>query len=238
MKNFVLKENADGTVVRLIDLQNKSLEILKGFDAICKENKIEYSLAYGTALGARRHLGFIPWDDDIDVMMNYENYDKLVSVLKSNDIAPYYFHCFETDVKYNVTLPEMKFRLEGTYVIEKNTLLKNKCEGDGLFIDVFIVDHLSDSTGHCPITLTDPYSKKHQKSNTLGVSVGWVYDFMNEGGIDVSSIYPYSKTQFEGKEFPCPCDMDAYLKAVYSDTYMELVPESQRKPKHIADIKL
>ena len=268
MKNFVLKENADGTVVRLIDLQNKSLEILKGFDAICKENKIEYSLAYGTALGARRHLGFIPWDDDIDVMMNYENYDKLVSVLKSNDIAPYYFHCFETDVKYNVTLPEMKFRLEGTYVIEKNTLLKNKCEGDGLFIDVFIVDHLSDSKiknnlrrflsmllvpmmvlldnlNINPIRLkrfytqsARRYSKNHQKSNTLGVSVGWVYDFMNEGGIDVSSIYPYSKTQFEGKEFPCPCDMDAYLKAVYSDTYMELVPESQRKPKHIADIKL
>ena len=234
MKNFVLKENADGTVVRLIDLQNKSLEILKGFDAICKENKIEYSLAYGTALGARRHLGFIPWDDDIDVMMNYENYDKLVSVLKSNDIAPYYFHCFETDVKYNVTLPEMKFRLEGTYVIEKNTLLKNKCEGDGLFIDVFIVDHLSDS------------KIKNNLRRFLSmllvpmmvVSVGWVYDFMNEGGIDVSSIYPYSKTQFEGKEFPCPCDMDAYLKAVYSDTYMELVPESQRKPKHIADIKL
>ena len=268
MKNFILKDNNDGTVITLGDLQNKSLEILKGFDKICNEHQIEYALAYGTALGAKRHLGFIPWDDDVDVMMDYENYDKLISVLSNNDINPFYFHSFETDTKYNVTLPQMKFRLKDTYVVEKNSLLKNKCEGNGLFIDVFIVDHLSDSKVKnnfrrfismlvVPLlVLLDNlninfvflksfyvnsarrYSKRNQNSNTMGVSLTWVYDYMRDGGVEKSLIQPYGSVQFEDGIFPCAHDLDAYLKAVYSDTYMEWVPEHQRKPKHIQDLKL
>ncbi len=61
-------------------LQNVELEILKKFDDICQRYQIEYFVVFGTALGAVRHKGFIPWDDDIDVGMMREEYTKLKKV--------------------------------------------------------------------------------------------------------------------------------------------------------------
>ena len=57
-------------------LQLKILEIVKVIDKICIDNNIEYYLIYGSVLGAVRHKGFIPWDDDFDIGMTYENYIK------------------------------------------------------------------------------------------------------------------------------------------------------------------
>ena len=60
----------------LRQLQNKILELVEYFDAFCAKYNIEYYLMGGTALGAVRHKGFIPWDDDFDVFMDKENYNK------------------------------------------------------------------------------------------------------------------------------------------------------------------
>ena len=60
----------------LQEIQNVSLEILKHVHRFCVENEIQYSLAFGTLIGCIRHHGFIPWDDDLDIMMTRENYEK------------------------------------------------------------------------------------------------------------------------------------------------------------------
>ena len=65
------------------EYKNLLKELLIKFDKLCQENNLKYSLAYGTLLGAVRHKGYIPWDDDIDVMMPREDYNKLLSIKKS-----------------------------------------------------------------------------------------------------------------------------------------------------------
>ena len=66
--------------VALEDIWAVELEILDEIDRVCTENGLRYSLAYGTLLGAIRHGGFIPWDDDIDIMMPREDYDRLIQI--------------------------------------------------------------------------------------------------------------------------------------------------------------
>lgn len=71
--------NPEGSPLR--GLQMQLLEILKDFDAFCRENGLSYSLAFGTLLGAVRHKGYIPWDDDLDVMMTREQWNELEKLI-------------------------------------------------------------------------------------------------------------------------------------------------------------
>ena len=68
----------------LKEKHNELLRILDEFDTICRNNGIKYSLSYGTLLGAIRHAGFIPWDDDADLMMTREEYNKLLALPTQN----------------------------------------------------------------------------------------------------------------------------------------------------------
>ena len=72
-------------------LKSTELKILVEFDRICKKNKIKYSLGYGTLLGAIRHKGFIPWDDDIDIMMFLDDYLKFEKMVNSELKEEFYF---------------------------------------------------------------------------------------------------------------------------------------------------
>lgn len=268
MEKYILKTREDGSIITVRDVQLTGLKILKRFDALCKKYDIDYSLAYGTVLGAVRHKGFIPWDDDIDVLMNYENYDKLLEALRQEDLGEYYYHCFETDPLYNVLIPAMKFRLGGTYVKEVNSLLMNKCEGDGLFIDIFIVDACSshklvhniytfgskcmmvplialDNLGMNPVWLKRKfvnyarrYSKKHKNSGYQAIAITWTFDSFKDRRLLDSDYFPFHRITFEDSEFPCPANLGNFLTSLYGPNYMEPPAKIFQKPKHIDDIEL
>lgn len=140
---YILKTNPDGSVVTVADVQHVLLEMLKDIDALCQKHQIPYFLNGGSALGAVRHQGFIPWDDDADIAMMRSDYVRFQSVLHELGEG-YIAHCFDTYPEYNVTIPGMKVRKVGTYLKETNSLLENKCkDSDGVFVDVFIYDHVN-----------------------------------------------------------------------------------------------
>ncbi len=146
MEQYILKEYQDGTIVTVKDVQKVILEIAKVVDQICEKHHIPYVINGGTALGAIRHQGFIPWDDDFDMAILREDYQRFIDALKKDLPSEYTFHCFETDQRYNVTLPAMKIRKKNTYLKEQNVLLKNKCtDCDGVFIDVFVYNTVAKS---------------------------------------------------------------------------------------------
>ncbi len=144
---YILKKKEDGTTITVRDVQKVLLEMMLDIDKVCKKNHIEYFLVSGSALGAVRHHGFIPWDDDLDIGMMASEFPKFIEALERDLPGQYVFHCFEKNKKYIVTWPAMKIRKKGTYLKEVNTLLQNKCkDSDGLFIDVFLYDYMAKHT--------------------------------------------------------------------------------------------
>jgi len=116
------------------DLQLKMLEIIKYMDKLCKKHDIEYYLIYGSALGAVRHKGFIPWDDDMDVGMTYENYKKFIDVCeKELDTSKYFLQ--RPDNEKNYYLSFMKLRDITTTLIEEGN--KGLDITYGVYIDIF-----------------------------------------------------------------------------------------------------
>lgn len=109
------------------------LDILKHIDKFCKDNGINYSLAFGTLLGAVRHHGYIPWDDDIDIMMTRENYEKFRSIYDSN-IYP--LADLKNEKNHPVSIGKLYDSKTFLYSYGK---IKRKY---GLFVDVFPFDNI------------------------------------------------------------------------------------------------
>ena len=122
-------------------LQKEELTILKYFDSICKKHHLEYFMGYGTLLGAVRHKGFIPWDDDIDVLMKGDDYLKLAEILKNNIDDNFFFQSPETEKNYYLIWN--KIRKNNTYFAEKGWE-KNKIH-QGIFVDIFTLIEYPDN---------------------------------------------------------------------------------------------
>ena len=82
------------------DLQKCQLDLLKAFVAVCEKHNLRYFLVAGSCLGAVRHQGFIPWDDDIDVGMPREDYDKYIELQKEYEGTKYFIQTYKTDPHY------------------------------------------------------------------------------------------------------------------------------------------
>ena len=130
------------TQLSLQEIKDIELELLKAYASFCEQNNLTYFLCGGTLLGAVRHKGFIPWDDDIDVFMPRPDFEKFVKLTGFNPINSDYETCFYRDTKTQIPYPFAKVIDMRTKVIEK-TKSEDACMG--IWIDVFPIDGFSDS---------------------------------------------------------------------------------------------
>lgn len=123
------------------DIQKVSLNILKKTAEICDKQGIKYCLAYGTLIGAIRHKGYIPWDDDVDLMMMRPDYEKFLKYYAEHKEE---FGCLEVmNMDNNPKYPYMITRVsDSRYTIK----VKNERDcGLGIFIDIYPIDGIGNS---------------------------------------------------------------------------------------------
>lgn len=121
------------------------LNLLAYFDEICRRNHLRYFVDYGTLLGAVRHQGFIPWDDDIDVVMFRKDYEKLKEIAQEAVAFPYFFQNSYTDT---MIWAFAKLRDSRTTAIEFPDFPSSF--NQGIFIDIFPMDDIPDGISMMP----------------------------------------------------------------------------------------
>ena len=116
-------------------LQKTETSILKAIAEVCEKEKITYYLSSGTLIGAVRHHGFIPWDDDIDIAMPYKDYKRFLEIGQSSLGDRYFLQTFETDENYSNNYARV--RLNGTTCMRPEH--SNVHMHQGIWVDIFPV---------------------------------------------------------------------------------------------------
>ena len=126
--------------LQMAEIQSVSLEILKKVTDFCDENNIKYFLAYGTLIGAVRHHGYIPWDDDVDIMMGRPDYNRFLKLFREKNDTPYLTLFTQED---NKDYPYVLARISDSryYIDVKN---EKPC-GLGIFLDIYPLDGIGHS---------------------------------------------------------------------------------------------
>ena len=235
---YILKKFTDNSKVTVRELQLKILEIMDEIHRVCEKNKIEYCLIAGSALGICNYKGFIPWDDDMDICIKKEDWNRFIEAMDKDLSDKFYFHCYENDKRYNILIPSMK--------VEINYLLTNKCDGDGIFIDVVIYDNVADSKVvdelyRMPIRLLTPllvfldnlgfkaewlkkiilkkadkYGRKYKNSkySSQTIAIPWER-FMREPIFLKEDVYPFKLYEFEGRQYYSYNNIEKVMKEWY-----------------------
>ena len=116
------------------------LDILEYFDDVCRKNGIKYSLIGGSLIGAIRHNGIIPWDDDIDIILMKKDYDKLLKILKKDTSSNYTLIDNSTNSSYHY--PFAKLVNSNTKLIENGV---KDISNYGVYIDIFQYNYISNN---------------------------------------------------------------------------------------------
>ncbi len=244
--------NPEGSALRRD--QRLLLDMLLILDEVCRQHNIQWWLSSGTLLGAARHGGFIPWDDDMDIVMLRKDYRRLEKILRKYDNHEFVLHCMATDVEY-VNLFGKFRRREGA--IQSKNRRNNYYKWRGVGLDIFAIERTSGFAARAASVIYN--NVQHLTSyirwgwlrkplirivellclgiiNPLLRLIGAInpkgeYHYTLGTGWAHSTFYkeqifPLTKVQFEGVEMPVPKDMDAYLTNVYGD-WRKLPSEEQ-----------
>ena len=171
-------------------IQKAELYLLLEFDKVCREQGFTYFLDSGTALGAIRHGGFIPWDDDIDVGMPRKDYDRFMEIGQSYLPDNVFLQNRRTEKNYSRYAA--KLRLKGTIFPETDSALY---EHNGIFIDIFPFDNIAGNRFWARLAVKNVVEMLHvirtYRGHDLGFSpsrvrrsISWIIKRMPEGLIN------------------------------------------------------
>lgn len=250
--------NPDGSDIRTLQLE--MLKMLLWFDDFCKKHNIRYWLSSGTLLGAVRHGGYIPWDDDLDIDMMREDYDKLKAAMLNLDDPDYALQDNESDPGYFFSYGKLRHKHS---LMEETNRYDRIFNMKGMFIDILTFEKMPRilnkiacmSVGHSYKILNRPgisdekalrkvqriyRFNKHLLFPTLRLiakcaPTKWRF---RSPGIPYKSrttndeVFPTTQIEFEGHSFPAPRDTHSYLTRMYGD-YMQL-PDIENLHPHFA----
>ena len=133
-KNIRYKEVTD-----IYEIQQMELGIMEYIHEVCQKIGVKYFLAYGSLIGAVRHNGFIPWDDDMDICMLRDDYEKLQDYMIAHPDERYELMSYKNNVNY--VYPFMKVQDNHTYLVEEDVRIDSDM---GIYVDIFPVDGYED----------------------------------------------------------------------------------------------
>lgn len=244
--------NPDGS--RLRHDQLELMKMLRVVTDICDANGIQWWLSSGTLLGAARHQGFIPWDDDLDIVLLKRDCKRLERLLHELNHEEYVYHSMRSDADYTNFFGKFRKR-EGR--IESSSRRYNYYKWAGIGFDIFAIEKTNYFAARAATVIY--HNLQHPTSYIRwawlrkplirlieGFSLGIVnpilrviglinprgeYHYVLGTGWARHTFYmkdtlPLTTTRFEGEEWPVPKDMDAYLTNVYGN-WRELPSDEQ-----------
>lgn len=253
--------NPDGSQLRRQQL--RMLDMLKTFDAFCRRHGIRYWLSSGTCLGAIRHEGFIPWDDDLDVEMLRDDYRLLLRHRAELAELGIPLQDHSSDEEYIAPYPKLRdLRSELKEIHSNDRWYAMK----GIYIDVFVRERVSRFSARLSHILqygsyritrqSDRRVRSFMKGAVYHAMHGVIFPLLRAcdrvaassavvrhckgsgfySELSLSQIFPLSEALFEGHRFPVVHGADAYLRSCYGD-YMRL-PQLDNIHPHYSELTI
>lgn len=218
------------------ELKEIQLDMLTDIDSFCRKNKINYTLAYGTLIGAIRHKGYIPWDDDIDIAMPRPSYDKFLKTFNGNYD---YLHVFAPELDNNFYAPYANVCNTKTVLCEVGNSHRNVVMG--IKIDIFPIDGTSESVkGYRrdykkmkwikQLMFAKRYENKFKNFSTILwalLSAPFKYSYLQEKGISILSKYDFCKSSYV-QQMAYPIYTSERLKRELFENYIEVEFENRK----------
>lgn len=245
------KYNPEGSTLRKAQL--RMVDILKVVDAICQKHNIEYVLDGGSLLGAVRHRGFIPWDDDLDITIMRKDLKRLRKILPKELPANLVYQDYTTDPNYPILIA--KVRDKHSYLYEEEWT--DRLEEKGIFIDIIPMEEIPNLAwkkkldymyGHCLRGIHNYAGTKDKILSTIVLPFAWllviltrfinkfchtdqlahVYGWAAYNSFSKKDLYPIKRIPFEDSQVCVPNNPDAVLTRLFGD-YMQIPPEDKRE---------